>query len=67
MMMVTPRTEGINSGEVVLFKPSLVGEEHGTNLLMRTFGKVPGLQIRRGSEGSNNSSGVSPLKFSAKM
>ena len=70
MMIVTPRTEdeghAINSGEVVLYKPSLVGEDSNSGL-MRTFGKVPGLKIRRGSEGSSNSGGVSPLKFSYKL
>ena len=54
----TPRTTeeaGINSGEVVLYKPSLRSEEDGgeTGMLLRTFGRGAGLAIRRSSEGSS--------------
>lgn len=61
MRLVTPNTDegnGINSGEVVLYKPSLVGEDG----FLRTFGKGS-LKIRRGSEASHTGSGVSPVKF----
>jgi len=61
LMLPTQNSEdgiGINSGEVVLYKPSLVGEDG----FLRTFGK-DSLQIRRGSEASNTASGISPVKF----
>lgn len=61
MMLATPNTDegnGINSGEVVLYKPSLVCEDG----FLRTFGRGS-LKIRRSSEASNTGSGISPVKY----